>query len=42
VCCFYFYFPGCAEKLRFELRTAAAQREGGIHSLYSYEKTLFA
>jgi IMP dehydrogenase len=24
--------------LRFELRTAAAQKEGGIHSLYSYEK----
>jgi len=29
-------------KLRFELRTPAAQREGGVHSLYSYEKTLFA
>ena len=44
VWCFYFvvFFLRCAEKLRFELRTAAAQREGGIHSLYSYEKTLFA
>ncbi len=30
------------KKLRFELRTPAAQREGGIHSLYSFEKTLFA
>lgn len=29
-------------KLRFELRTPAAQREGNVHSLYSYEKTLFA
>lgn len=25
--------------IRFELRTASAQREGGIHSLYSYEKS---
>jgi IMP dehydrogenase len=32
-----------AEKsLRFELRTAAAQKEGGVHSLFSFEKTLFA
>lgn len=29
-------------QLRFELRTPAAQREGGVHSLYTYEKTLFA
>ena len=29
-------------EIRFEVRTAAAQREGGIHSLYSYEKQLFA
>jgi len=29
-------------RLRFELRTPAAQKEGGVHSLYSYEKTLFA
>jgi len=29
-------------KLRFELRTHAAQREGGIHNLHSYDKTLFA
>jgi len=28
--------------LRFELRTSAAQREGGVHSLYAYEKQLFA
>jgi len=28
--------------LRFELRTAAAQKEGGVHSLFSFEKTLFA
>jgi len=27
--------------LRFEVRTAAAQREGGVHSLYAYEKQLF-
>jgi IMP dehydrogenase len=26
------------ETLRFELRTHAAQREGGVHSLYTYEK----
>jgi hypothetical protein len=30
------------KRLRFELRTPAAQKEGGIHSLYSYEKTLYA
>jgi IMP dehydrogenase len=27
--------------IRFEVRTAAAQKEGGVHSLYSYEKRLF-
>ena len=26
--------------LRFELRTAAAQKEGGVHNLYSYEKRM--
>lgn len=29
-------------EIRFEVRTPAAQREGGVHSLYSYEKQLFA
>jgi len=29
-------------KLRFELRSPAAQREGGIHSLHSFERKLFA
>jgi len=29
-------------RLRFELRSAAAQREGGIHSLQSFERKLFA
>merc|ERR1711865_793291 len=28
--------------LRFELRSSAAQREGGIHNLHSFERTLFA
>ena len=28
-------------KLRIELRSPAAQREGGVHNLYSYEKRLF-
>lgn len=27
-------------QLKFELRTNAAQKEGGVHNLYSYEKTL--
>lgn len=27
-------------RVRFELRTASAQLEGGVHSLYSYEKRL--
>jgi IMP dehydrogenase len=29
------------EELRFELRTPAAQREGNVHSLYTYEKRLY-
>ncbi|KAF0380397.1 inosine-5-monophosphate dehydrogenase [Gigaspora margarita] len=29
-------------KVRFELRTAAAQVEGGVHGLYSYEKRLYS
>lgn len=28
-------------QLRIELRSPAAQREGGVHNLYSYEKRLF-
>lgn len=28
-------------KIRLELRTHAAQHEGGVHNLYSYEKTHF-
>merc|ERR1719327_760043 len=31
-----------SEKLRFELRSAAAQREGGIHGLHSFERKLFS
>jgi len=30
-----------AGELRFELRSSAAQREGGVHGLHSYEKKLF-
>jgi len=29
-------------ELRFELRSPAAQREGGVHSLHSFERKLFA
>eukprot|EP00968_Pinguiococcus_pyrenoidosus_P010173 scaffold803_cov310-Pinguiococcus_pyrenoidosus.AAC.86 len=28
-------------ELRFELRSPAAQREGGVHDLYSFEKRMF-
>eukprot|EP00746_Dinoflagellata_sp_MGD_P002929 gnl/MRDRNA2_/MRDRNA2_105721_c0_seq1.p1 gnl/MRDRNA2_/MRDRNA2_105721_c0~~gnl/MRDRNA2_/MRDRNA2_105721_c0_seq1.p1 ORF type:complete len:522 (+),score=94.84 gnl/MRDRNA2_/MRDRNA2_105721_c0_seq1:90-1655(+) len=31
-----------AGKLRFEIRSPAAQREGGIHGLHSFEKKLFS
>ena len=27
--------------VRFEIRTHAAQKEGGVHSLHNYEKRLF-
>jgi len=30
-----------SEELRFELRSAAAQREGGVHGLHSFERKLF-
>merc|ERR1740123_1648757 len=29
-------------KLRFELRSSAAQREGGVHGLHSFERKLYA
>merc|ERR1712157_612954 len=29
-------------QLRFELRSAVAQREGGVHGLHSFERKLFA
>ena len=28
-------------ELRFEIRSPAAQREGGVHSLHSYSKRLY-
>lgn len=31
-----------SEHLRFELRSSAAQREGGVHGLHSFERKLFA
>lgn len=31
-----------SEQLRFELRSSAAQREGGVHGLHSFERKLFA
>lgn len=31
-----------AGKLRFELRSAAAQREGGVHGLHSFERKLYS
>merc|ERR1719409_2200614 len=31
-----------AGQLRFEIRSPAAQREGGVHGLHSFEKKLFA
>lgn len=30
-----------ADKLRFEIRSPAAQKEGGVHGLHSYQKRLF-
>ena len=30
-----------ADKLRFEIRSPAAQSEGGVHSLHSYQKRLY-
>lgn len=27
--------------LRFEIRSPAAQKEGGVHGLYSYEKSAY-
>lgn len=30
-----------AGNLRFEIRSPAAQREGGVHSLHTFEKRLF-
>jgi IMP dehydrogenase len=30
------------KSLRFEVRTSAAQKEGGVHSLFAFEKTLYA
>jgi IMP dehydrogenase len=30
------------ERLRFELRSPSAQREGGVHDLHSFQRTLFS
>merc|ERR1712137_629809 len=30
-----------ANKLRFEIRSPAAQKEGGVHGLHSYQKRLY-
>jgi IMP dehydrogenase len=30
-----------ADKLRFEIRSPAAQKEGGVHGLHSFEKRLY-
>ena len=30
-----------SDKLRFEIRSPAAQKEGGVHGLHSYQKRLF-
>ena len=30
-----------SNNLRFEIRSPAAQREGGVHSLHTFEKRLF-
>lgn len=30
-----------ADKMRFEIRSPAAQKEGGVHGLHSYQKRLF-
>jgi len=29
------------DKVRFEIRSPAAQKEGGVHGLHSYQKRLF-
>ena len=30
-----------SDKLRFEIRSPAAQKEGGVHGLHSYQKRLY-
>merc|ERR1719464_291481 len=30
-----------ADELRFEIRSPAAQKEGGVHGLHSYQKRLY-